>query len=251
MKDTDTITVYWAPSAFIASEEPSWLMLYSNPISINSFLRLNKSSESKNNMFICPASNDHFNNTYMFTCNLSDDVTFPNYPQEFYYQPERVVLNTNSRISLIKPRPSSLIDHMNVVYNMGWIFLADEPLTAVFTAPYYPPTAPALGAKLSAGQFNIGLWFRSYQLDYHVPYKTKNLIFNENDPFFYIKFLTNKKIIFKQFIFTPLLSHLSDEMSNASHKYGFFKSLKNRYEIAHNASIIDHVKTEIKKNLIE
>ena len=32
---------------------------------------------------------------------------------------------------------------------------------------------------------------RSYQLDYHVPYKTKKLIFNENDPFFYIKFLTH------------------------------------------------------------
>lgn len=253
MKDTNTITVYWAPSHF-AVDDSSWSLLYAEPISLSSFSRSLKSTY-KDGVHRCPAFNDGLNNTFLFKSNIDDTAEFSsgllkgihsnpnnNYP---------MIFSTSSHVSVHSYRNSSFNDHVNVEYNMGWLLFADEPVVAKFTAPYFPAIAPAEGAMLATGEFDIGTWYRPYVLDYHIPVDTQRLVFKENDPLFYVEFKTDKKVILKRYLLTSTLKNLETEVSASHFRYGSFKNLTQRYAQFKRANLRSQILTEIKKNLVE
>jgi hypothetical protein len=261
MINTDTITIYWSPANF-TNQDKSWTMLYSSPESLASNLRsLRYKDASSSSMYACPASKDALDKVYFFSSAVDDFLDLPEETLNKFYSlsKEEIPVGTglhfptpdNSLSLLNVPRSPSLEGHINLSYNLTWTFIADEPLVAKFTAPYFPPISPAPGVILSAGKFDIGSWLRPFNLDYHVPITTRRLEFKEGDPLFYIECFTDKNIVFKRYINTPFLSSLINETVESINLYGTFKSLSQRYRQAKNTRIIDQALTEIRKNLLD
>ena len=88
-------------------------------------------------------------------------------------------------------------------------------------------------------------------LEYTVPFGVKELVFKEGEPYFYLEFKTDKKIIFKRFVLTEALRKLSEEAVQAPMRYGKYVPLAKKYEMAKNGKLIEQVKTEILANLVE
>ena len=247
-KHDDTITVYWSPSAF-TKDETNWNFLYSDPVSALADLNTIRNKSAKN-MFTCPAYTQSMKNVFVFKSSLTEkikldnDFFVPKGNHPFYHYGK-------SKILLTELRESSLDQHVNVSYNMGWLFFADQPVEARFTAPYFPTTSPAPGAMLATGQFNIGEWYRDYILDYHIPFGTKELNFEKDQPLFYLELRTDKKVIFKRYNLTRELKRVAEECSTSPGNYEASKSLLYRYNVFKRSSSPERVLSYIKDNLIK
>jgi hypothetical protein len=252
--EKDYITVYWAPAPFV-QEESSWSFLYSEPVSVVSELlkMKNVSNKPKNlqSMFGCPAYVESMKNVFVVKNVLENTVdmsqitphlTNPNYP---------VYFNNLGPLQIKIEREPSITNYTNVTYNMGWIFFADEPLEVKFTAPYFPASSPGEGVILSTGQFDIGAWYRDFNLDYHVPLETELLTFKEDQPLFYMDFKTDKKIVLKRYKLTKELKNISEEFVYSRERYGRFKSLQHRYNMSKKSMMPEQILTEIRKNIVE
>lgn len=254
MQEKDYITVYWSPAPFV-SEEFSWNQLYAKPINLLSELLAHRNIENKTkagqNMFGCPAFTDAMKNIVVVKNVIESTINMERLmptPNNYQYP---MVFNDAALLQVKVQREPSIMDYTNIMYNMGWLFFADEPLVARFTAPYFPASSPAEGVILSTGEFDIGTWYRDFNLDYHVPPKIKELIFEEDQPLFYIDFKTDKKIIFKRYTVTKTLRNIANEAAESRERYGAFKSLTNRYLVSKKTMLPELILTEIKKNVVE
>lgn len=253
------ITVYWTTGSF-SPEEDSWSFLYQSPESLLSIIKGLKSEQPKiNQLLACPAINSFIPTVYVFKHAITNTVKLPNgiLTELSTRDPsnESTTLTVpvlESKLTVTSNRASSLEGYANIGYNMSWLLFSDEPLMAKFTAPFYPPTAPCDGALLSPGRFDIGSWYRPYQLDYHVPIDTLELHFKENDHLFYVEFETERPIILKRFVENKVLRQIRNETVNKyPQMFGKFRPLKTRYEDAKKAKIPEIVLSEIKKNVVE
>jgi len=249
MRDKDTITVYWAPASFTYGLE-SWSMLYREPDLL--FSEISRPG-SLGDMKRCPAAKDFMKNTFVFRSNIADSFKLP--PSEWldenaFLREESVPLPVDSKISILKRRASSIPGHINVEYNLKWIMFSDEPLEANFTPPYFPSVSPVKDSYLAIGEYDIGQWFRPINLDYHIPVTATDFSIKENDPLFFVKFNTTKKIVFKQFKYTQELNEMSKEFQFSPSMYGLNKTLRSRYLVAKRSKMPEMVLAEIRKNLI-
>lgn len=247
-KSKDTITVYWSPSAF-NKDDTNWNFLFSNPVSALADLNIIRNKSLKN-MFTCPAYTQSMKNVFVFKNCLPERIQLD---KEFFIPKEEYPYNhfERSKILLSEQRPSSLENHINAIYNMGWLFFADEPVEARFTAPYFPTVSPAEGVMLATGQFNIGQWYRDFHLDYHIPYGTKELIFEEDQPVFYLEVRTDKKVVFKRYNLTKELRKVANECAASSDNYGRNKPLSHRYNMFNKSMSSERILSYIKQNLVE
>jgi hypothetical protein len=248
MKNKDEITIYWSPAAYVADKE-SWALAYAEPVSLINEYRQNKNLQNgSNNFFACPAVSDMFKNIYVVRQQFDDKIIISDIDRHFE---DNEKINGGSLLSSFTPRKSSLNNYFNIQYNMCWTFFADEPVVARFTSPYFPPHSPAKGALLMCGEFDIGSWYRTFNLDYHIPLDTKEMVFNQNDPLFYIEFKTDKKVILKRYMQSDTLFNIGREMVNSPSNYGRFKSLKEKYLMSKKAKMPEIILSEINKNLID
>lgn len=245
----DTITIYWAPAQFTTFDQ-SWDYLYTQPESV--FTQMVRNSPSNGTMTTCPAVKSSFKNTFVFRSNIDDEFDIPEgLTERVSTQDDKINISEASKLSLYNVRKTSYEGYANLCYNMSWALFAEESVEAKFTAPYYPASSPMEGALMSGGQFDIGKWFRPFNLDWHVPFKTKSFSLKEGQPIFFLEILTDKKVEFKRYAMSPRLFSLAKEMSNSSRNYGKFKTLAQRYEGAKRAQISEIVLAEIKRNLID
>jgi hypothetical protein len=75
--------------------------------------------------------------------------------------------------------------------------------------------------------------------------------FDIDDPLFYVEFKTDKKIEFKRFNRTSKIDEIMIEAVQSPAKYGFRKTLFQRYELAKRANIRNLILSEIKNNLVD
>ena len=253
MSFKDTITVYWSSGSYVPTLE-SWRLFYSTPQSLNTLLRENKTDS--NNIFKCPSFNSFIKNIFVFKATIDDKHFLPKqylldtHTLDPKTTPE-IIPSLGGKLDLIKLRKSSLKNYSNLSYNMSWIFFSEEPLLATFTAPYCPPITPSLNAILAPGKFDIGQWYRPFNLDYHIPINNEIFEIKKNDPLFYIAFDTNKKIEFKQYFYTETLQKIAIELTKSPFTIKPFLSLKERYLMAKNSNLKNAVISEIKRNLID
>jgi hypothetical protein len=253
-KKVDTITVYWAPGQFTSSERFSWNQFYSAPTPVYSSILSERNPEASSRaIFGCPAYSESMKNLFEIRSVHEEHVAIPeifftNPPSTF---PTRLPLD--SYLSFELPRASSLKNYIDLAYNMSWLFFSEEPLLAKFTAPYFPPKTPAKGAALAMGEFDIGLWFRNFNLDYMVPTGSTEFNIDINDPLFYVQFFTEKQIVFKRFIHTDVTQKLVEEFAQSSNRRGkkMGISFSNRYDLSRKTMLPNLVLNEIKKNVVE
>lgn len=252
MEEKDTITVYWAPNPFFIKDQ-SFNMLFREPESV--FAKLIKEDPKRVNsrgMRVCPATRDMFKNVYTFRSAIDDHFTFDiewckkqaDLPDENMYIP-----TTGSKVEFTKTRASSFDGYIDVDYNLSWVFLADEPVVAKFTAPYFPPSAPAKGAIYATGKFDIGRWFRPILTNLHVPLTTDKFGYSKDQEIFYMELMTEKKVKFQRFNMNPALKQLREECGQSPSRLKRYMSLEDRYKHGEDTELLDRVMREIKKNL--
>jgi hypothetical protein len=263
MKDTkEPLIIYWAPATY-ESDQESWSLPYSEPISLYSQVnQMRIPNIVSDNVYACPAFKASTNNIFVIKNVVENIVPFP---EGFLKNSTKTIEDTpnfvtnsipfgqvlKSKIFLNVLRKSSFEGYANVSYNMSWIFIAEDSVLAKATSPYYPHSSPAEGAMFSMGEFDIGQWFRPFQLDYHIPLSTDKMTFLEGDDLFYLHLATDRPVIFKRFMHTTTIGRLHTECSEAGRRYGSFKPLTQRYVMAKKAKIKEQLISEIKKNLVE
>jgi hypothetical protein len=251
MREKDTITVYWAPSLFDPDKE-SWSMMYPEPYPLKK--DLNDKAELGAGIKICPAVKDGINNVFVLSTAIDDDFEIPiDIIKEMVEgeQFDKFIPIDGANLGLRLSRPPEYVDSYNYTYNLGWMFFADEPVDMRFTSPWFPPSSPLEGASLPPGQFDIGRWYRSINLEYVTPQDSTRFSLKAGDAIAYLEFMTDKKIIFKRYVSSDRLTALSKEFSSSSARFGFYKKLSERYTIAKRSKMTELVLAEIKKNLVE
>lgn len=103
---------------------------------------------------------------------------------------------------------------------------------------------------LIPGTFNIGKWPRTLSPSFHVI--TNNVSFNEGDPLYYVKFHTNEKIIFKEYISTDKILFLKKKLVDSNlYKNKFFNMDYYYNLISKKPRFKKMILDEIVKNLVE
>lgn len=253
VNNEDVLTVYWAPGKFIPKYE-SWAHLYQEPVNFLADLNQKRNKESAKadhkGIFSCPSYIDTMKNVFVFKSNFDIEVKFPHDMWDREYGKYPVELGT-SPINATIQRANSIIDHADITVNMSWLMFASEPVNAVFTAPYFPSYSPVKGAMLSPGQFDIGLWYRDYNLDYHIPKGTPSLKFKENEPLFYVNIDTDKRVVFKRYEMTSALRNIADECAQGTNRYKANVPLLGKYKLAKQSKMSERILFHIKNNVIE
>lgn len=250
----DELIVYWSPGQFTSDEPRSWNQFYSEPSPVSAGILDKKSNgiDSKS-IFACPAYAESVKNLFEVQSVHEEHVSFPSifFDQPPTYYP--IQLPVESVLSFESPRESSLKGHLDIAYNMSWLFFSEESVQARFTSPYFPAKSPSKNALLATGVFDIGIWFRNFNLNYLVPNGSYDFDINIGDPLFYIQILTDKKVTFKRFIHTSSTQKLAEEFAQAANIRGkkFGMSFSKRYDLSKKTNLPKLVLSEIKKNLVE
>lgn len=243
------IEVFWAPAPF-KSTDVQFNFEYEAPASV---LEPFGSPGTNREIFACPALRDRVKNLYAFRSPLGDRHKFlPDQLRTIDSEADNYTYfrGEGGRINLIKIRQSGIKGHININYNISWIFHASEPLIARLSAPYFPAVTPAKGAFMAPGELDIGRWFRQINLDYHIPLDTKEFVIEKGDPLLFMHLQTDRKIRFRRFIPTPELHQIAQEFAESSETHAR-KSLAERYELARKSKYDLIIKKLLKDAVVE
>ena len=246
----DEIVIYWSPVPFEAYRE-SWNFLY--PAPANLYSQLIDDTDKLAPIRFCPAIKSNMKKIFSFNSMIDDsiDLTAPKLEDLDNSATDGTALPYKSKVTLSKARRSSYPGYMNVSYNLSWYFFASEPVVARMTAPYYPSVTPTKNALFATGEFDIGQWFRPFNLDYHIPYDSTHFNVSAGDPLFFLELFTDKQIVFKRFITNDIIKNISFEMAEAPARYGPFDKLINRYKMFNATKSKEILLHEIRKNTVE
>lgn len=245
----DTINVYWSSYSKVFN--------FSEPKPVIDIMLKNrrdtKELDDNRNILSCPASNDFFKNLFSINSTFPEKVVWP---EGYLKRSSEFRDNKQGNVFLKKhfnffdfrlPRPSSIDGYIDIEYFTSAIFFADQPLIARFMAPNYPPVTPSPGAFLTSGQFDIGQWFRPFNLNYFIPIDNTTFEIKHGDPLFYLQLLTDKKINFHKFNMTEDIEKIKsqnviwgDKIMSLPERYNFFKKENSK----------DSLLKEINKNLV-
>jgi hypothetical protein len=250
MSKEDFINVYWAPAYGVVDYSTNkivdWSMLYPDPK--NLFSNLNKEKRSDVDpvsLFSCPATKNFLKTIYAFQSAMNS---------EYYYD----FSNNNKKIEPVSREHLGIEQRHNPNINagpllkigLGYIFFADEPLVATFTAPFFSNSEYIQYGTPIPGEFDIGQWFRPYALELQMWDSSGKLKINAKEDLFYVRFNTKKNIKLHRFDVNEKLESYMNHCMNYSDMFGRFRPLAERYASFKNARLRDYILKEISKNLI-
>lgn len=236
------ITVYWSPDTCNDSFNHYTLEDFNDPIQVAKETFHTQLNDSY--FWQCPSIRDVMRNVFAFTSAHHEYTDLDSEEiQKFYNDSdltrqglEPPIITTTLPVEMTCARINSINDHINMMYGRSWTFFADEPVEAKFTAPWLPPVAPTPNAIMVPGTFDIGRWFRPFHLEYLVPLSAKSLEFKQNEPFFYLELLTERKIVFKRFDIreSETLKNITSECVLTGVDFGQPYGLPKRYQMFKN-----------------
>jgi hypothetical protein len=250
MENKDSITIYWAPSRF-TSESSQWNMLYSEPKAVSDNLVTDITENSL--MVRCPATRNILKNVFSIHSNVDDDIDLASLNLSRIADNKELgtyALTTGSKVDLFRERPSSYEGYVNIGYNLGWMFFADEPVNARWMPPYFPTVTPTPNSIFTIGKYDIGQWFRPTNIDYHVPIEAEKFTVKTGDPLAFLEIETEKAVRFQRFTMTQEINQLSQEFTDSPTNYGQRKTLAQRYQMSKRAGMPALVLSSIRKNLV-
>lgn len=241
------ITLYWSPGVNIKNDKSEWSFLYPKPTTL--FYEMVKISEKNNSgrsMLSCPAISNKFKKILVFKNSL-------NFSYEYDF------LNNNKTIKKTSDYALSLFLHRDKSISSGPIFdialkyflFSDEPLDASFTSPFFHEPKYTKYGSLIPGEFNIGQWFRPFNCEIQTWNNKGNLVFEENEPLFYVELKTDRDIELKPFIMSEKLFDYANSCIETTNMFGSGQSLLSRYNKFKNIGLREKILTEINKNLIK
>lgn len=247
MAKEEEIIVYWGPCYESGPNEIiDWNMFYEDPVELLPELKKTKDKNAgQQSILYCPAFNDNYKNTFVFK-NVVDS--------KFTYNHENSKWEISNKYQIhpaIEMRPSYVENRKPLILSMIWLFAAEESLEMEIMAPYLHQTEASKYGVLATGRFDIGSWYRPIHADYLLWEGVDRLYVKEQDPFFYVRFNTDKKVILKRFANTPEI--YKHTVSNVETKYLFGKtpSLDKLYKYFTKTRTKDIMLQKIKDAVIE
>lgn len=244
--EKEQIKVYWSP----IWDDPSgtnWNLLYQEPEQLykhfNKNRATNKESNGGSNMLSCPAVSNKFKQTYMFT----------NPTESHLYIDDNMNVSYLSETSIggkIQRSPS-LKDNLMLRYFLGWAFFTEEDSLEInITSPYFHKPQYLNYGAIIPGSFDIGKWFRPFNSEFNLWNDINEFKVEENEPLFYVEFMTDRPIVLQRFINTDSIHKLAFAGADISNTMGRFKPLVKRYEQFAASRNKELILKEIKNNLI-
>jgi hypothetical protein len=232
-----SVNVYWACT------EKEWVRA-EKPVSISKrFYDLHKFDPPKKSTPIkCPAIVPELNNlfglkslyTYGFEIK-NNEVLSSLYDQDFF----------NNHI-IIRDLEKKFFS-----FTQSYVFFTDsDSLNATIQIPpYFESTELSKNTFCLPGTVDVGKWFRKVDHGFYLKNGVTSFNIDEGDIFYYIKFHTDEKINFKQFIMTEKLNELHNSLTHSA----FNRTLKPRKLSEYYATLRykDKILKEIKENLLK
>jgi len=251
-ENKDPIIVYWAPHS-IADEGMvgNWNMMYHEPTNLfKHWTQFDiKTDGNRNDSFIkCPAFKNLTKNMYSWP-----------WPFDSSYSYEagvggskqiEVVPTSSAFISAMPPRDQSMTTGPSVEFAYKIHIFAEEPLEVMLTGSYLQKTEYQKYGFLASGQFDIGQWFRTINVEVQLYGNKGEIHFKKDEPIFYLNFVTNRKVILKRFELTNEIETYSRKCIDAKHIFGYKLPLSESYSIFNKSRTRDILLKKIKENLI-
>jgi hypothetical protein len=249
MKDSkNPITVYYSASGNTKSES-DWSFLYQKPKTLyRELLEYKDENVGKESIFSCPAINKKYKNILVFknsmNCSYDFDMTKKDNKNPY------IVNTTDNFINASQIRNPILTLGPTIDFSLNYFLFSDEPLVASFTAPFFHKPEYMNYGAIIPGEFDIGQWFRSFNLEVQMWNNKGEFHLKEDEPLFYVEFKTDRPIILKSFVMNEYLGNIAKTANTTRLLFGAGESLNKRYQRFKNVGLRDKVLTEIKKNLI-
>jgi hypothetical protein len=236
-----SINVYWA------SVNDNWMFslppesILKNYIQKYKNVKFNESSQ----MLVCPAVKDYTTNLYslrslqayeFFIDNSDLECSIKSNMLDQSFFSERVTLrNLDAKMFSFKANT--------------FLFFTDAKSLPVSYPihPYLEDNNISASIMPITGTFDIGKWFRPLDFAFMLKKDFTSFKIDKDEIFAYIKFHTNKKINFKQFVITQELTNYTKDCTILT-KYAPIKTLENYYRMFKTKKLI---LKEIEKNLLE
>lgn len=230
-----TIDIYWS------CYENEWMLAKEPKPVLESLYDKVKFENSFSNIKYCPSIFNEMNNLY----ELSSIYSY-----SFKIEEEKIVSSTkfdqiffNSHV-LIR----SLNDRFFSFKNSYIFFTEEKSLEASFYIfPFLENNNITKRCIPIPGKFNIGKWFRHTEFPFFLKKEYNDFIIDQDEVYCYIKFHTNQKIKFKQFVMNDRLKQIDIERTLAVEKTKRMYTLENYYSMQKNKK---HIIKEIKESLI-
>lgn len=243
----DKVTVYWAPMAeTTAGELQDYSIAYSDPKLVYNELKKDISpltAKSRENLLLCPALKDMFRNTYSFSSTAQ-----ANY--EILAEQEARSRKEHG-IPIKEMRAASITGRAHLGLHLEWIFFSEESLELEITPPYFSDAPHMKDAVIVPGKFDIGSWYRPINAEFILGRDAKEFVIERDEPMFYARFMTDKKVELKRYYMTPELHALSVSCVNHRFTFGHAKPLSKHYETFRMSSLKKKILHHIKKNVVE
>lgn len=148
----------------------------------------NKNTDPSSSYYKCKSAQEMFNNTFILPSTEDLHIIFSN----------GRLLQTRDSVKF-KPRLPIFSDGPAVDYDSRWLFFSEDNINIQLTPPYFHKTKASEYATVLSGEFNISKWFRPIIPTFSLWDGVKELKVYKDDPIAYINFITDKKVILKEF----------------------------------------------------
>lgn len=196
----ETVTVYWALMT-APDKQTSMNLMWEPPTPLSKILP--RGSKTKNaNYRVCPAGHNIWANTFAIihpttsSAEASGSLDSPEISMTHSYW---------------MGQPYSLEDSYRLEYDFSWIFFSEESLTMQQLPPFLHNTSDRDGGRIAAGSFDISRWFRAINITYMLWPNKNKITVTKDEPAMYIQFLTDKKVVLKQFEMNEELRQITRE----------------------------------------
>lgn len=245
MNNKTPINVYWSPHYI--SEDIDWAFMYPKPETLLSDLLKDKNKNlSENSFFSCPAVFPKFKKTLVFKNSMSCSYNYDTTNTPMIFEP---ITNNYIEANFIRDPATSF--GPTVSFSLHNIFFSDESLEISLTSPFFHEPKYLKYGSIVPGSFDIGQWFRPISFEVQLWKNKGSFILEENEPLFYLEFITKRPILLHRFNLTQKAHAYSQSGKNYSRSFGKMIPLLNRYEKFQQVGFREKILTEIKQNLIE
>ena len=246
LKNKKPINVYW--SFFSDNEqEQDWSFLYPKPKTLFSNLVEKRDDiKSPDSYFSCPAVSNKTKKILVFNAPCDSSYRYKKINDEYIIEPI-----SENWINASFVRKQALKDMPTINFSLGYVLFADEDLSVYFTSPYFSePKYTTYGLPVP-GEFNIGSWYRTYNLELQVWNSSGEIHIKEGEPLFYAEFKTDRPINFHRNNYNQTLDKYQKANILSKNIFGNFETLEKKYERFKQVGFKEKILTEIKKNLID
>ena len=234
----DEVVVYW--SLLTNLDRQTLLnLLVEPPKPLYKTIGPGPAGRTDGNYRMCGAAGNVFNTTFVLTNPHDTEVELSGPVEDPQINGEEIW----------EKRANAMQDRYAVDYDMRWVFFCEEPLTMKVITQYMHNTSFLESAHVATGQFDISRWFRGINPCF-ILWKDKNkVVVKKDEPLMYVEFLTEKRIVLKQFELTQELNDIASQVGTIT-KFIKMEPLSSLYDRFTRTNRGKRVIKLIKENLL-